>query len=43
MPGDHLTTVRIPLKNRKGYILGIPLEKRYAFPALPVTRGIGES
>jgi len=36
-------TAQIPLKNRKGYILSIPLEKRYAFPAMPVARGIGES
>ncbi len=36
-------TARIPLKNRMGYILGIPLEKRYALPVMPVARGLGES
>ena len=35
-------TARIPLKKRKGYILGIPLEKRCALPVAVVALGLGE-
>jgi len=35
-------TARLPLRKRKGYILGIPLEKRCALPVAVVALGLGE-